>query len=285
MDIREELKKLFRNGIELEIGNSTEYKLGGTRLGGLPDVPKDFVWPTFECENYENITKVRPLSFIAQFNCEEIAEFDKDNLLPKIGVLSFFYELGTMCWGFDQKDIGCARVFWFEDISRLSPMELPKDLDKEFQLPQVKITATSKKSLPQYQDFKYLDYSNTILWEEYDKIRMDMLGIKDLEENIYSRLLGWPDIIQNNMTDECELISRGYYLGGNWNNIPQDVKEEVTMKSKEDWILLFQLDSIWDKELDFDLCFGDSGSIYFYIRKEDLLQRRFDRVWLILQCF
>ena len=30
--------------------------------------------------------------------------------------------------------------------------------------------------------------------------------------------------------------------------------------------------------------FGDCGRIYFYIRREDLVQRRFDRVWLIQQC-
>ena len=32
------------------------------------------------------------------------------------------------------------------------------------------------------------------------------------------------------------------------------------------------------------LMFGDCGSIYFYIREEDLQACRFDRVWLILQC-
>jgi len=36
---------------------------------------------------------------------------------------------------------------------------------------------------------------------------------------------------------------------------------------------------------DFELMFGDCGSIYFYIRKEDLAARRFDRVWLIQQCY
>ncbi len=30
--------------------------------------------------------------------------------------------------------------------------------------------------------------------------------------------------------------------------------------------------------------FGDCGCIYFYIRKEDLAARRFDRVHLCLQC-
>ena len=30
--------------------------------------------------------------------------------------------------------------------------------------------------------------------------------------------------------------------------------------------------------------FGDCGNIYFWIRKQDLAERRFDKVWCILQC-
>ena len=49
------------------------------------------------------------------------------------------------------------------------------------------------------------------------------------------------------------------------------------------WQLLFQLDSLGNDE--FELMFGDCGRIYFYITKEDLKQKRFDRSWLILQCY
>ena len=40
-----------------------------------------------------------------------------------------------------------------------------------------------------------------------------------------------------------------------------------------------------DLALNFSLDFGDCGSIYFYIRKDDLAARRFERAWLILQCY
>lgn len=30
--------------------------------------------------------------------------------------------------------------------------------------------------------------------------------------------------------------------------------------------------------------FGDDGTLFFFIPKEDLLARRFDRVWMQLQC-
>ena len=47
--------------------------------------------------------------------------------------------------------------------------------------------------------------------------------------------------------------------------------------------LLFQLDTV--ESGGFELMFGDCGHIYFYITKEDLAARRFDRIWLILQCY
>ena len=50
----------------------------------------------------------------------------------------------------------------------------------------------------------------------------------------------------------------------------------------QNWRLLFQMEEGIADEL--GLMFGDCGSIYFYIREEDLQARNFDRVWLILQC-
>ena len=49
------------------------------------------------------------------------------------------------------------------------------------------------------------------------------------------------------------------------------------------WLLLFQLDTV--ECGGFELMFGDCGHIYFYITKEDLAACRFDRIWLILQCY
>ena len=85
------------------------------------------------------------------------------------------------------------------------------------------------------------------------------------------------------MTLQCELVSRGYYLGGTWDGVPLEERDALRCPSVRDWQLLFQLDTVASG--DFELMFGDCGRIYFYIRREDLQARRFDRVWLILQCF
>jgi len=50
-----------------------------------------------------------------------------------------------------------------------------------------------------------------------------------------------------------------------------------------------QLDSseYWqeDDKTTYDLQFGNGGCIYFYIKREDLLARRFDSITFALQCF
>lgn len=94
-DCKKVLEKMKRSSIVLEIGEKGEYQLGGTRFGGQPDVPPDFLWPTFEGENFENETKDRPLSFIAQFDCKELSAYDTGHLLPDHGLLSFFYEIDS----------------------------------------------------------------------------------------------------------------------------------------------------------------------------------------------
>lgn len=279
MNIKQEFEKMRRNSIQLDIGNATETTIGETRFGGLPDVPKDFRWPVFETKTYEDETiKSRPLAFLAQFNCAELALLDTEGLLPKTGLLSFFYEMGSQRWGFDPKDAGCAKVFWFDDISDLSPAGVPEDLSEEYRFPALHIMAKAEPSYPCAEDF-CTGWADTD-WDKIQEVRED-LGLEDA--NNCSKLLGWPDIIQNNMTMECELVSCGYYLGGDWSKIAEQDWKEAEQTSLENWRLLFQLDTV--ESNDFELMFGDCGRIYFYIRTEDLLARRFDRVWLTLQCF
>ena len=64
----------------------------------------------------------------------------------------------------------------------------------------------------------------------FDAARRE-LGL-DYPANL-SKLLGWPDIIQNNMTLECELVSRGHYLGGKWESVPLEERDQLRKPSVE----------------------------------------------------
>ena len=276
--IEEQLKNLCKNAVRLSIDGNNEYQKGGTRFGGNPDVPKDFKWPYFETDTpFDKIIKPRPLAFLAQFNLSEVSEFDTEGLLPKSGTLAFFYEVASMRWGYEKEDEGCARVYWFRNPEDLSPAEFPEDLAAEYRFPALNIALKSEKTYPDSEDY-YLDrddYSDTI-----DAFKRAQSSVDDSDN--WSKLLGWADIVQGNITSDCERIARGYTSDEVWNSDDFSKAElEEIEKHASEWTLLFQLDSFYSG--DFGLSFVDAGRIYFYIREEDLRLRRFDKAWLILQ--
>lgn len=285
INIKKELKKAARNSIMLDIGGNKE-KRGRTKFGGRPDVPENFKWEYYSGKGYLDETpKSRPLSFLAQFDLAEISKYDTENILPKTGLLSFFYECDTMQWGFDPKDRGCAKVYWFEDVSALAPAEFPDDLAEEFRFPELAVSAHTEISYQCFEDFVVQREKIAMEWDEFDDV-LESMGIEEPDDlDPRSKLLGWADVIQGNMTRECELVARrGYYLGDpdGWERVTPRDRQETEQWANRDWILLFQLGTV--ETDDFELMFGDCGRIYFYIHKDDLAARNFNNVWLILQC-
>lgn len=250
-----------------------------SKFGGRPAVPAGFVWPRFEAENFDEETANRPLSFLCQINLEDIHTYDKENLLPPSGMLLFFYEQESMCWGFDPKDEGCSRVYYFEDVSELTVADLPEDLDDDYKVKEYDLSFSAKNSYPSYEELEcHADVSED--WEDYEEA-LEQKGYEIESER--HKILGYADLVQGEMLTECERTTRGLYCGDaeSYKNTPADVEKDIN-KAATDWILLFQMASI--QEDDYELLFGDLGNLYFYIRKQDLKERHFDKAWLILQC-
>lgn len=91
-------------------------------------------------------------------------------------------------------------------------------------------------------------------------------------------MFGWPDLVQNPMQLECQLTSSGIYTGN-----PAGYRHPRAAElapGAADWLLLLQLDS--DDEIGW--MWGDVGTIYYWIRRQDLAAARFDQVWMIFQC-
>ena len=288
MDFKKIITDMLDNLKKNEITLSTEFNNNSeiadkSKIGDRPYLPKDFTWPY-----YQGL----PLSFLAQINLEEVSLLDKDKLLPDKGILYFFYELETQEWGYSPQSKGCAKVFYFEDSSNFELIDFPKNIEDDYKIPEFKVNFKSNISLPSYEDFDILNQEEKIL----EKYRMSK-NLKDFENNLfdeysnfynehiellesYTKLLGYPDVIQNSMEEECAAIARGFNMGGI--GYPKKYKEEIKKASK-DWILLFQMDTI--ETSDYELMFGDCGHIYFWIKKEDLANKNFENIWLILQCY
>ncbi len=242
-----------------------------SKLGGKPLVPKDFVWPYYTGEDFDGIVEERPLTLVASINLEEASFYDVDHLLPSKGLLLFFYDLHTMPAGLEAKDQGCARVYYFPDLSILEERDYPKDLDEEFIIPELSLNLSQQLSFPTYCEIDGLDEKN------YQKI-CRKYNPYFLKENNF-KLLGYPDIIQDEMEGDCETIYQGYD-----NSYTTTLVDQKKIQAhKHEWIFLFQCNSICTKET--DIMFGDFGSIYYWIKKEDLKNKDFSHIWLILQCF
>jgi Domain of unknown function (DUF1963) len=70
--------------------------LGATKLGGHPDLPVGWSWPR---------RWHRPLAFIAQLNLAAITlHTSLQQVLPRAGLLVFFYDVDQQPWGFDPRD-------------------------------------------------------------------------------------------------------------------------------------------------------------------------------------
>lgn len=264
--------------------NREKLPKGTSKIGGKPDLPKDFQWFYYKGEDYKKIVENRPLSFLMQINCEEVHKYDKESLLPEKGMLYFFYELFTMTWGFSPQDRGSAKVFYYDgEIEDLVPADFPEDMEKDCIIPESKINFESMNDYP----IDFLDYYDPDDSDE-EMDRKEKEFEKELDELGYktdtTKLLGHPELIQGEYWEECEGVAgKNIYYGSAPIKYGSDEVKKSIKENAKDWILLMQVSEL---EIgDYGLYFGDSGKIYFNIRKEDLKNKNFDNVWLILQCY
>jgi uncharacterized protein YwqG len=108
--------------------------------------------------------------------------------------------------------------------------------------------------------------------------------LSDYERSFYPpnsglhRLFGHSANVQGDMQLEAQLVSNGLYCGNSSGY--EDPRRAALEPGADEWVLLLQLDS--DDRI--DMMWGDLGMLYLWIKRGDLAERRFDRVWMTLQC-
>lgn len=248
--------------IRIEQGDSS----GFSKIGGLPLVGRSFQWPVW---------KEKPLAFLCQIDLGAIAGSEFTPLLPKSGVLYFFYDQEQSTWGFDPKDRGSWRVVYVDGKDELNPASAPEGLSQ----------ACIYKE-------KHVGFSQILSYPDEQDERIDRLNLTESQSDEYfelissvfqdqpaHQLLGYPSPVQGNDMDlESQLVSNGLYCGdASGYNDPRSKELEA---GRHDWQLLLQLDS----DDDTGMMWGDMGRLYFWIRKDDLNNKDFGSVWMILQC-
>lgn len=265
----EKLQSMVRKSIHLITDKSKEenFLIGETKIGGEAHLPKDFVWPM-----YDN----KPLAFIAQINLSEITQYDTMNVLPKEGILSFFFEGGEKVWGFDPKDIGGSKVFYLQDIDDLERTAFPNGLEEDLIFEPCKVNFECRESYP--TDLYALNQImfNGDMSEKYDDF-FDIL-CDGLQEVTTNKMFGYPDLIQGDIFLEAQLVSNGLYCGNETGY--NDSRAKELELGVTDWMLLFQIDS----DPNAGMFWGDQGRVYFVIKKQDVVDSDFNNAWALLQC-
>ena len=244
--------------------------IGRSHQGGMPDLPVGFQWPEHNG---------RPLDFLLQVNCAEVAEFDLENALPKAGLLSFFYDLEEQPWGYDPEDLDGFKVIYSENSSENHCHAIPAQ-SRPLPTCVLQFSACLTAPSPWSRVYENLQSKIAFTADEEDNY---FEFIDKLDEMAYPkggqhRLLGHPANIQGDMQLEAQLVTHGINCGGPEGYRSAQAKEFEA--GAGDWRLLLQLDS--DGKA--NLTWGDAGMLYFWMREEDLRAQAFERVWMELQC-
>lgn len=274
----------FKNTIRLYPQEADEngIAIGQTKIGGFPDLPPEITWPNESLTNVITETKFFffiskreesvsiPLSFIAQLNLREISPLDEDNLLPKSGMLYFFYSTEDYGWVGDQSDRSKFIVlYWDGDHSVLQRTDLPHNDHDVTPFKAAAVSIRQEISLPPLEH----DVYDTMPEKDQDAFFDELSPYETI-----NKVLGYSDNIQGEMELDTELITNGLYTAYSADYNSPGAK--FLAPNANDWQLLIQIDSNEQNEMSW----GDSGRLYFWIKKQDLLQKKFDNCWCWMQC-
>ncbi len=254
-------------------------KSGLSTIGGTPMGTDGFEWPYNQDGEH--------LSFIAQISLQDIKHFDKHGILPGHGILYFFYDAFYQPSGHENEHRYAWKVIYEKTgPSKMIKIPCPQNLVmrnnettgifEKLIFHEFEIDFQSEYTMPPYESefvrSMHLDFDD--LW------KYEQFYFKQVNQKPCYRMLGFPDrkIVNTDMVTICRTAANGmnyYPQGYSGYNLPEPIDKN------EDWILLLQIDS----DLEVGMAWGgeEMGRIYFWIRKQDLLQKNFDRCWVILE--
>ncbi len=221
-----------------------------SRLGGMPLVPKDWNWPTFDDE---------PMLFVGQINCAELAVLPSARLFPRTGLISFFGDFDFLngCGGGGEEESGA--VFYWSKTESLAPAKQPVEDFQQLRRCALAFYETISLPDPGSQEIERLPLDRDQrkrYGELHEAVRTHGVANNRFRDFCTSKLLGWPDLIQSD------------FLPG-----PGGEHRER---------LLFQVGSYDDGSESQD--WGPGGLVYFSISEKNLAERRFDCVLFVMQC-
>jgi uncharacterized protein YwqG len=292
--------------IRSEVADEAELPIGGSKIGGRPDLPGAYEWPQHEG---------MPLGFLAQFDLNSANQYDAQGALPRAGILSFFYDFKAAPWGLYPQNRGGWRVLYFgADPSALARAEWPATLPILYGLPtwrpvfSVDLVLTGEPKWVAGLEPSQDEWRKAAeVWREVQPVGsqaesgVPVSGFEYLASR--HQLLGHPTIVHyGGMPWECQQVASGRPFDFSFTPIRYageqlDGQAAAEIRSAfQRWRLLFQLgnvsgmpwpnggedkdDSVWMLSKLCDL-WARGGLMYFWIERDRLAQRDFSNVWLL----
>jgi uncharacterized protein YwqG len=270
------LRASLAPAIALVLSDSpNDMPITASRFGGDASVPHGFAWPE---------RRGRRLDFLLQVDLRDVARVMPGVAMPRDGLLAFFYDIANQPWGFDPSDLDGFRVMLFDARTALESVRAP---DPACRANPRAMALEPRLTIPQSgsRDYERAIEPLELTDDEFDRyVELDeRLSAGKAAQGPPGRhqMFGHPYVIQNDMQLEAQLVSSGLFCGDS-SGYDDPRRAELEAKADE-WVLLLQVDS-GEAAGAHTLDWGDVGMLYFWIRRDDLRDARFDRVWMTLQC-
>jgi hypothetical protein len=209
------------------------------------------------------------MSFIGELDLAALhrAVPDAAPLLPASGRLALFYDVEEMRWGFEPKDGAFFRLLLLEGDGPAAAAPGGATAFKERLL-----GAKAARTLPHPEELE-----GSALGDDADDAYAEhaqaLLATPD------HRVGGHPDWIQGDDREEAALTAVGGSAGTP--EAAAAARAKLAPGAAKEWRLLWQVDT----DDDAGFMWGDAGRLYLLMRDADLKAKRFDRAWLVLQCY
>lgn len=269
---KEKLIKMIRPtvGIKTKSTDDEKVKIGKSKIGGKPDLPKDFEWPK---------VNGKPMLFCAQYNLSELVKFDQQDLLPKKGFFYIFLSLDEK-WN-EFNGIKQPFKFVYSENQNITRTKFPDDLEEKQTFKTAIIEYFQFYTLPDFDNYKMFEFSKKysdfffyFCQPTQDFIESDLFDYTDR----YHQILGFDRPIQSSAIYDFASKELGLYGAESSEYKKRWIDISELSKNYE---LLLQLDCN-DSETDLSR-FGGSGAYYFGLSKSDLDNKKFDSIKMTFQ--
>jgi hypothetical protein len=267
---KEKIIKLIKPaiGISTKKLQSDNLKIGSSKIGGKPDLPKNISWPKLNDSH---------LVFCAQYNVLELEKFDVENLLPKKGIFHIFIGINEEWNEFSMKQ-NDTKIFFTENTENLERKEYPTSFNLERIVEPAEIEYFESITIPddenyklfyfndKYEDFYFHFYQDTeeYIAEELNRFTDNMHQILGEDRSVQSSVVYEFSRNELNITDED--------YAEKWNEILENSKTFTN---------LIQLDCM-DSNTNLSK-FGGSGVFYIGLKTKELQDKNFNNLIISFQ--